>query len=74
MSTRQILRHFKQLNDRERDRLLGALLTIDDETGARPGLKARHVKWPDVVARAKGVFGKRELPNLVLLGRQQEPC
>ena len=33
--------------------------------------KAKQVKWPDVEARAKRIFGDRRLPNLVLLEREE---
>jgi len=29
------------------------------------------VKWPDVEARAKRIFGDRVLPNLVLVEREE---
>jgi len=36
--------------------------------GAR---KTKRVRWPDVEARARRIFGERVLPNLVLLEREE---
>jgi hypothetical protein len=33
-------------------------------------MKTKRVKWPDIEARAKRIFGNRMLPNLVLLDRE----
>jgi hypothetical protein len=35
-------------------------------------LRVRRVKWPDVEARARRIFGDRKLPNLVLMEREEE--
>ena len=71
MSALELLRQVKALPARERERFLLALLKLE----AKPSdakQKNGHVKWPDVEARAKRIFGERVLPNLVLLERQEE--
>jgi hypothetical protein len=71
MSAVELLREVKALPARERERLLLALLKLE----AKPfdvKLKGRRVKWPDIEARTKRIFGERVFPNLVLLERQEE--
>jgi hypothetical protein len=47
--------------------------SINEEASAQPERKARLLKWPDVEARAKRIFGDRPLPNLVLLQGEEAP-
>jgi len=56
---------------RERERFLLALLKLEAKP---PGAKRKgqRVKWPDIEARARRVFGKRVFPNLVVLERQED--
>lgn len=56
---------------REREGFLLALLKLETKpSGVKP--KCRRVRWPDVEARTKRIFGDRVFPNLVLLERQEE--
>lgn len=71
MSATELLRHFKALPARERERFVLAVLTLVDDTAGCSKKPPRRVKWPDVQARAKRNFGKRVLPNLILLERDQ---
>ena len=71
MSAVELLRQVEALPARERERFLLALLKLE----AKPSdakQKNGRVKWPDIEARAKRIFGSRVLPNLVLLERQEE--
>ena len=72
MSTSELLKRVKALPRRERQKVFNAILEIEE--AERPHLPSRtkHVKWPDVEARAKRIFGNRVLPNLVLLDREEE--
>ena len=45
----------------------------EEAAAPRTAAKTKRVKWPDVEARAKRIFGKRVLPNLVLLEREESP-
>ncbi|MGO8928757.1 MAG: hypothetical protein ACLQU3_17965 [Limisphaerales bacterium] len=71
MSALELLRKVEALPARERERFLLALLKLE----AKPpdaNRKGRQVKWPDIEARAKRIFGERVFPNLVVLERQEE--
>jgi hypothetical protein len=71
VSTVELLNQVKALPLPERQKLLLALLKLEGKPG-RGKPKNGRVKWPDVEARAKRIFGDRVLPNLVLLERQEE--
>jgi hypothetical protein len=71
VSAVELLREVEALPAREREKFLLALLKLE----AKPRdakWKGRRVKWPDVEARARRIFGKRVFPNLVMLERQEE--
>ncbi len=71
MSAVELLRKVEALPARERERFLLALVKLE----AKPSdanRKGRRVKWPDVDARARRIFGERVFPNLVVLERQEE--
>ncbi len=71
MSTVELLKQVEALPAREREKFVLALLKLEGKpTHAKR--KNGRVKWPDVEARAKRIFGNRVLPNLVLLERQEE--
>lgn len=71
MSAVELLRQVRALPDRERQKFVLAVLSLEERGAARPSRTAKHVKWPDVEARAKRVFGDRVFPNLVLLEREE---
>lgn len=71
MSAVELLKQVKALPVRERQKFLLAVLTLEEEGTTQPKRKAKRVKWPDVEARAKRIFGDRVLPNLVLLERDE---
>ena len=71
MSAVELLRQVEALPAHERDKFLLALLRLE----AKPSdakRKGPRVKWPDIEARTKRIFGQRMFPNLVLLERQEE--
>jgi hypothetical protein len=71
MSAVELLKQVEALPSREGERFLLALLKLE----AKPSeakRKSQRVKWPDIEARTKRVFGERVFPNLVLLERQEE--
>jgi mRNA-degrading endonuclease RelE of RelBE toxin-antitoxin system len=72
MSAGELLKQVKALPPRERRKVLKAILALEENGPARRPTKTKRVKWPDVEARAKRIFGKRVLPNLVLLERDEE--
>ncbi len=72
MSAVELLKQVKSLPAPEREKFLWAMLTLEEEPAARAAAKAKQVKWPDVEARAKRIFGGRVLPNLVLLEREEK--
>jgi hypothetical protein len=64
------LKRVRELPPHQRNRLEREIRALRGESVVR---RTRRVKWPDVEARAKRVFGDRVLPNLVLLERGEEP-
>jgi hypothetical protein len=71
MSAIELLKKVEDLPARERERFLLALLKLET-TPADAKRKSRQVRWPDVEARIKRIFGERVFPHLVLLERQEE--
>ena len=72
MSARKLLKEVRALPLHERQKFLRAVLALEEEDLARPTATAKQVKWPDVEARARRIFGNRITPNLVLLEREEE--
>jgi hypothetical protein len=73
MKAVEVLKQIKALPTREREKLFLAILALEDEDSTPSTGKTKRVKWPDVEARAKRIFGDRVLPNLVLLEREEAP-
>ena len=69
MSATELLKQVKAMPTREREKFLWAVLTLEDKSTVRE--KTKRVKWPDVEARTRRIFGDRVLPNLVLLEREE---
>ena len=74
MSAGELLKEVKALPPRERQRILKAILDIEADESSEVKMRTKRVKWPDVEARARRIFGNRVLPNLVLLERDEEAC
>ena len=72
MSTGELLKQVKALPRRKRQKVYKAILALEENDQAQRPIKTKRVKWPDVEARAKRIFGNRVLPNLVLLDREEE--
>jgi hypothetical protein len=73
MGTSELVKQLKALPPRERRKVVKAILGLEENEASRLPMKTKRMKWPDVEARAKRIFGNRVLPNLVLLEREQEP-
>ena len=73
MSVVELLKQVKALPAREREKFFLAILALDEDPPTPSNGKTKRVKWPDVEARAKRIFGDRVLPNLVLLEREETP-
>ena len=67
----ELLKQVKAWPPRQRQEFVKAVLTLEQHAPARARKATRRVKWPDVQARAKRIFGDRVLPNLVLLEREE---
>jgi len=61
----------KALPPREREKFFLAVLELKEDSVKRKN-KRERVKWPDVEARVRRIFGKRVFPNLVLLEREEQ--
>ena len=73
MRAGELLKQVKALSAREREKLFLAILALDTEGLVRSKTRTGRGRWPDVEERAKGIFGDRVLPNLVLLEREETP-
>ncbi len=71
MSVVELLKQVQALPPRERQKFVLAVLALEEEVPTRPPKITSHVKWPNVEARAKRIFGDRVLPNLILLEREE---
>jgi len=71
MSVVELLKQVQALPPRERQKFVLAVLTLEEDVPPRPPKITRRVKWPNVEARAKRIFGDRVLPNLILLEREE---
>ena len=71
MSAVELLKQVKALPRRERQKLVLSILALEEEATSRSGGRKKPVKWPDVEARAKRIFGERVFPNLVLIEREE---
>jgi mRNA-degrading endonuclease RelE of RelBE toxin-antitoxin system len=72
MSTGELLKQVKALPRRERQKVFSAIFALEENEQPHVRTKTKRVKWPDVEARAKRIFGNRLLPNLILLDREDE--
>ena len=75
MSAAKLLKNLEALPAREREKFVRAVLKLSEKRAARPAkkkAKVSRVNWPDVEARAKQIFGTRQLPNFVLLERAEQ--
>jgi len=70
MSTAELVEQVKALPPRERRRFVEIILTLEEDLTPSTEPPER-VKWPDVEARAKRIFGNKIMPNLVLLEREK---
>lgn len=70
MSTAELVEHVKALPARERRKLVDMLLEFEEHS-TPASTSPRRIKWPDVEARAKRIFGDKIMPNLVLLEREE---
>ena len=70
MSTAELVEQVKALPARERRRFVEIILALEDNLPPQAAHSER-VKWPDVEARARRIFGNKIIPNLVLLEREE---
>jgi len=70
MSTAELVEQVKALPARERRKFVEIILTLEEDLTPSTEPPER-VKWPDVEARAKRIFGNKIMPNLVLLEREE---
>ena len=71
MSAVELLKQVKALPKHEREKFVLSVLTLEEETASRSNGRKKRVKWPDVEARARRIFGDHVFPNLVLLEREE---
>ena len=70
MSTAELVEQIKALPARERRKLVELILELEEDSTAT-STSPRRIKWPDIQARAKRIFGNKTLPNLVLMEREE---
>ena len=64
MSAAGLINQVKALPAREREKFLLAVVELERKQD-KPKSKGKRMRWRDIKARAKRIFGKREFPNLV---------
>jgi hypothetical protein len=72
VSAVDLLKEVQALPPDEREKFVFALLDCQEMGPSAPARKSKRVKWPDVQARARRIFGKSVFPNLVLLDRSEK--
>ena len=73
MSAKELLEMVKALPNRERRKFLARVHELEESLEPpAPHLRKGRVRWPDAAARRRRIFGDKVLPNLVLLGRDDE--
>lgn len=71
MSATELLQQVRTLPARERERFVLAVLSLDEKPATVAVPAGKRVRWPDVEARARRIFGSRKHPNLVLMEREE---
>lgn len=73
MSANELLEKVKALPLRERRKFFQGIHELEEGVAVPPTPSRRKpVRWPDGAARRREIFGDTELPNLVLLAREEE--
>ena len=72
VSAVDLLKEVQALPPDEREKFVFALLEGEETASSERVGHRQRVKWPDIQARAKRIFGKRAFPNLVLLERSEQ--
>jgi len=70
MSTAELVEQVRALPAQERRRFVEIILALEEDLTPAPA-PLKRVKWPDVKARARRIFGNKIMPNLVLLEREK---
>ena len=73
MSVAELIKRVKALPARERQKVIVAILALEEESPSARPKQTKRIAWPDIEARAKRIFGDRVLPNLVLQEREENP-
>ena len=71
VSAVELIKEVEALPAPEREKFLLAVLELEEKQ-RKPRRKSKRIRWPDVEARAKRIFGKRVFPNLVLVEREDQ--
>ena len=71
MSQRELVRQVRALGVSERAMLFDVMVEFD-KIAVTSAARSRRNRWPDVSKRAVRNTGKKILPNLVLLERDEE--
>lgn len=71
MSAAELIKQLKALPAGERRKLVKVILSLEEEDSKAPAAPVKMVKWPDVEARARRIFGSRVHPNLILSEREE---
>ena len=72
MKASDVVKQVRAMPRLERQRVVSAILAMEEEESASGRVSKKRVKWPDIEARARRIFGDRAIPNLVLLEREEE--
>jgi hypothetical protein len=73
MSANELLEKVRELPLRERRKFFQGIHELEEGVAAQQTpIRRKPVCWPDGAARRRKIFGDKELPNLVMLAREEE--
>lgn len=73
MSATELLKQVKALPPAEQQKFFERVQRLEEELSAATSKREpRRVRWPDGQARREKIFGKKVLPNIVLMAREEE--
>ncbi len=71
MTAAELIKQVKALPAGERRKLVKVILALEEEDSKAQAARVKMVKWPDVEARARRIFGRKVHPNLILSEREE---
>lgn len=71
MSAAELIKQLRALPAAERRKLVKVILSLEEEDTKALAARVKMVKWPNVEARARRIFGRKMHQNLILSERDE---